>query len=272
MSMIACSIVDLDDNPDASKWYLETHVPRVVAKLGGTAYSASKMEENVFPDMASIEGQYITRYELPEGTDAKAAESHISTTSEKLPLSAKIETRMYERQETWYGEGWRGHIRDIQFFQMAFWQTSEAVRDDFVGWLRDDFFPNMADSPELIRMSIFKLKHASISQNGNTEQMNPENMYQYMGVWELIFLPNEGRSPTLLFRRHFFLDETPANFTFFLARLDNDEVPWDALVYLGTSEKWRMYWEAGQVQWQARAYHVNRFHPEEKRKDSPTTR
>ncbi|QRD07399.1 hypothetical protein JI435_132080 [Parastagonospora nodorum SN15] len=238
MSMIACSIVDLDDNPDASKWYLETHVPRVVAKLGGTAYSASKMEENVFPDMASIEGQYITRYELPEGTDAKAAESHISTTSEKLPLSAKIETRMYERQETWYGEGWRGHIRDIQFFQMAFWQTSEAVRDDFVGWLRDDFFPNMADSPELIRMSIFKLKHASISQNGNTEQKNPENMYQYMGVWEL----------------------------------DNDEVPWDALVYLGTSEKWRMYWEAGQVQWQARAYHVNRFHPEEKRNDSPTTR
>jgi hypothetical protein len=68
---------------------------------------------------------------------------------------------------------------------MAFWQASEAVRDDFVGWLRDDFFPNMADSPELIRMSIFKLKHASISQNGNTEQKNPENMYQYMGAWEV---------------------------------------------------------------------------------------
>jgi hypothetical protein len=108
MSTIACSIVDLGDNPDASKWYLETHVPRVVAKLGGTAYSASKTEENVFPGIPSIEGQYITRYELPEGADAKAAESYISVTSEKLPLSAKIETRMYERQETWYGGGWRG--------------------------------------------------------------------------------------------------------------------------------------------------------------------
>lgn len=108
MSMIACSIVDLGHNTDASKWYLETRVPGVVAKLGGTAYSASQAEENVFPDMANIEGQYMTRYELPKGADAKAADSHISATSEKLPPSAKIETRIYESQEIWHGENWRG--------------------------------------------------------------------------------------------------------------------------------------------------------------------
>jgi len=108
MSMIACSIVDLGDNPDVSKWYLETHVPGVVAKLGGTAYSASRAEEDVFPHMASFEGQNITRYELPEGADAKAADSHISATSETLPPSAKIETRIYEHQAIWHGEDWRG--------------------------------------------------------------------------------------------------------------------------------------------------------------------
>jgi hypothetical protein len=108
MSMIACSIVDLGGYPDASKWYLETHVPGVVAKLGGTAYSASRAEEDIFPDMASIEGQSITRYELPEGADAEAADSHISATSEKLPPSAKIETRIYEREVIWHGENWLG--------------------------------------------------------------------------------------------------------------------------------------------------------------------
>jgi len=68
---------------------------------------------------------------------------------------------------------------------MLFWQASEAVHNDFVQWIRDDFYPSMVNSPEVIRQGIFKLKHASVFQNGEVEIKNPEHMYQYMGMWEV---------------------------------------------------------------------------------------
>jgi len=98
-------------------------------------------------------------------------------------------------------------------FITVLWQPEDAVHDDFVEWFRTDFAPGMLESPELLRTRIFKLQRASLQVGGQLEEKSISEMYQYMTIWEF----------------------------------DCDELPWEILVYLGSSERWRYYVEGGHL-------------------------
>ena len=93
------------------------------------------------------------------------------------------------------------------------WQPVEAAHDQFVKWFTDEFAPGMLESPELLRLRVFKLENASLIQDKKVEQKSPGSMYQYLTFWEF----------------------------------DCDELPWEILVYLGSSERWRYYVEGGHL-------------------------
>lgn len=102
---------------------------------------------------------------------------------------------------------------DIQMWIVVLWQPVDAVHDQFVEWFRDEFAPGMLESPELLRTRIFKLEKASLVKDQLREEQRVESMYQYMTLWEF----------------------------------DCDELPWEILVYLGSSERWRYYVEGGHL-------------------------
>jgi hypothetical protein len=123
-------------------------------------------------------------------------------------------------------------------FIVVLWQPVSAIHDDFVEWFRTDFAPGMLESPELLRTRIFKLQQASVLQNGQMKEKNINSMFNYMTVWEF----------------------------------DCEDLPWEILVYLGSSERWRYYVEGGHVQWQIAQFLVNRTYPEDESTDSPETK
>lgn len=98
-------------------------------------------------------------------------------------------------------------------FITVLWQPVDAVHDDFVDWFRTDFAPGMLESPELLRTRIFKLQHATLLESETLAEKNTSAMYQYMTIWEF----------------------------------DCDDLPWEILVYLGSSERWRYYVEGGHL-------------------------
>lgn len=96
---------------------------------------------------------------------------------------------------------------------VVLWQPNEDVHDQFVDWFKNEFAPGMLESPELLRTRIFKLENASLIQNGAHEQQDTSKVYSYLTFWEF----------------------------------DCDDLPWEILVYLGSSERWRYYVEGGHL-------------------------
>lgn len=96
---------------------------------------------------------------------------------------------------------------------VVLWQPVDAYHDEFVSWFSKEFAPGMLESPELLRMRIFKLDNASTVKDQKHEQQNTKPMYQYMTFWEF----------------------------------DCDDLPWEILLYLGGSERWRYYVEGGHL-------------------------
>ena len=114
---------------------------------------------------------------------------------------------------------------------VVLWQPEEAVHDQFVEWFKDEFAPGMLESPELLRTRIFKLENASLVQNGRHEQQELSKVYQYLTFWEF----------------------------------DCDDLPWEILVYLGSSERWRYYVEGGHLVGHCRAMLFRRYTDRENR-------
>jgi hypothetical protein len=108
------------------------------------------------------------------------------------------------------------------------WQPVPAKHDDFVSWLSGEFIPNMLESPEVLRTRIFKLQHASVFADGKMETKSTENMYQYMTIWEF----------------------------------ETEELPWEIMVFLGSSERWRYYVDGGHLMWQIAQFNVGHVYPE----------
>ncbi len=96
---------------------------------------------------------------------------------------------------------------------VVLWQPEETMHDEFVSWFSSEFVPGMLESPELLRTRIFKLEHASVTQDQMCKKQDTASMYQYLTLWEF----------------------------------DCDELPWEVLVYLGGSERWRYYVEGGHL-------------------------
>ena len=94
---------------------------------------------------------------------------------------------------------------------VVLWQPAPEVHDEFVKWFGEEFTPGMLESPGLLRTRIFKLEHASLIQDEKYKQVDKASVYQYMTFWEF----------------------------------DSEELPWEILVYLGSSERWRHYVEGG---------------------------
>ncbi|KAF1941719.1 hypothetical protein EJ02DRAFT_404080 [Clathrospora elynae] len=227
MSRITCVWADLGDDADADEWYESTHIPDVVAKLETTARSGDQAEDNVFKEVAGIDGTYMTIYDLPDGVDAKDLDAQICPALDKLPTDARLDARCYTEYASWDREDWRGDSHDIQMWIVVLWQPALAIHDEFVKWFQTEFTPGLLESPELLRTRIFKLENASLVKDQKHEQVDTESMYQYMTFWEF----------------------------------DCDELPWEILVYLGSSERWRYYIEGGHVKWQIGQYLVNRMYP-----------
>ncbi|KAH8727280.1 hypothetical protein GQ44DRAFT_704781 [Phaeosphaeriaceae sp. PMI808] len=238
MSRIACVWADLGDDSAANKWYEDTHIPNVVGQLDTMARNAEQAGDNMFKEVAGIEGTYLTVYDLPNGDDAKDLDEQVHPELEKLSVGARLETRCYMEYANWFGEEWRGDARDVQMWIVVLWQPIDAVHDDFVEWFRDEFVPGMLESSVLLRTRIFKLENASLVKNQKHEQQNAGSMYQYLTLWEF----------------------------------DCDDLPWEILVYLGSSERWRYYVEGGRLKWQISQYLVNRVYPEDENVDSPAAK
>jgi hypothetical protein len=115
-------------------------------------------------------------------------------------------------------------VSDVQMFMTVLWQPAPDVHDDFVAWLQSEFIPGMLESPELLRTRVFKLQDASLHEDGVTKERNMDKLFQYMTIWE--------------FECH--------------------ELPWEVMVYLGSSEGWRYYVEGGLLQWQMGQFLINR--------------
>ena len=92
---------------------------------------------------------------------------------------------------------------------VVLWQPLPSIHDEFIEWFRGEFLPGMLESPELLRTRVFKLDHASVVSDRKHATVDKESMYQYMTLWEF----------------------------------DSEELPWEVLIYLGSSERWRYYAE-----------------------------
>lgn len=232
MSRIACAWAELgEDAADANQWYEGTHIPAALAKIKSTARHAEQVEDNAFKEIAGIDGRLMTIYDVPKQPSAQELDAQISPALDKLPKEARIETRCYKEYANWCGEEWRGGMfpsdtrvhheclhpvpdpRDIQMWIVVLWQPAPEVHDEFVQWFRDEFAPGMLESPELLRTRIFELEHASKIQDQKHEQVDKASVHQYMTFWEF----------------------------------DSEELPWEILIYLGSSERWRHYVEGGHL-------------------------
>ena len=103
--------------------------------------------------------------------------------------------------------------RDIQMWMIVLWQPNSEIHDEFLAWFKDEFAPGMLKNPELLRTRIFKLEHVSRIQDQKHKQVDKASRYQYMTFWEF----------------------------------NTEELPWEILVYLGSSEGWRYYVEGGRL-------------------------
>ena len=217
MSRIACAWADLgEDAAGANQWYEGTHVPAALAKINSTARTAEQVEDNTFAEVAAIEGSLMTIYDLPKHQSAQELDAQLRPALDKLPKEAIIETRVYNEYANWYGEEWRGDSRDIQMWMIVLWQPDSEIHDEFLAWFKDEFAPGMLKNPELLRTRIFKLEHVSRIQDQEHKQVDKASRYQYMTFWEF----------------------------------NTEELPWEILVYLGSSEGWRYYVEGGRLSWQ----------------------
>ncbi|KAL6710312.1 hypothetical protein ACN47E_009258 [Coniothyrium glycines] len=220
MSRIACVWADLGVDNAANQWYEETHVPAIVAKLDTGARHGEPAEDKMFKEVASIDGTHMTIYDLPNDQDAKDLDVKIQPAVDKLPGDARLDTRCYKEFASWHGEYWQGDVNDVQMWIIVLWQPNEDVHDQFVDWFKEEFAPGMLECPELLRTRIFELENASLVVNNAHEQKDPSKIYRYLTFWEF----------------------------------DCDDLPWEILVYLGSSERWRYYVESGHLSWQIEQY------------------
>ncbi|KAH7397219.1 hypothetical protein BKA66DRAFT_408964 [Pyrenochaeta sp. MPI-SDFR-AT-0127] len=238
MSRIACIWADLADDAAAEQWYEDKHIPDVISRLDTTARNAEQAEDNMFKEVAGIDGKYMTVYDLSEDKDAKDVDAQIYPKADALSADARFHARCYTECANWFGDEWRADVHDIQMWIVVRWQPVEAVHDQFVDWFRDEFAPGMLESPELLRMRIFQLENASTVKDQKHEQQDTSSLYRYLTFWEF----------------------------------DCDELPWEILVYLGSSDRWRYYVEGGHLNWQIRQYLVNRVYPEDDIANSPAVK
>ncbi|KAF1850364.1 uncharacterized protein K460DRAFT_327147 [Cucurbitaria berberidis CBS 394.84] len=238
MSRIACVWADFRDDAAANDWYENRHIPDVVGRLDTQARNAEPVEDNTFKEVEQIEGAFMTVYDLPDGKDAKEVDAQIQPAlDELLTKDARLDARIYAEHANWFGSEWRGDVEDVQMWIVVLWQPAEAVHDEFVKWFTEEFAPGLLECPELLRTRVFKLENASLVQDQKREQQTLSSMYQYMTFWEF----------------------------------DCDDLPWELLVYLGSSERWRYYVEGNHLKWQIGQFLVNRIYPEEQSADSPAT-
>jgi hypothetical protein len=110
MSRVACSWVDLAGDEDAGSWYLNNHIPSVVEDLDMTARNgereASEAARDMFKDVAGIDGQYMTIYDMSENTEAQDIDAQTEAARNKFPEESSIRTRIYGEYATSYGEEW----------------------------------------------------------------------------------------------------------------------------------------------------------------------
>ncbi|KAF2847478.1 hypothetical protein T440DRAFT_403437 [Plenodomus tracheiphilus IPT5] len=234
MSSIACVWTDFDDDSKTSQWYEDAHIPAIVGKLGTMAKNAEKAEDNMFKEIAGIHGTFMTVYDLPDGKSTVGLEAQIRPAADKLPEAARVNSRIYTEFASWLGKDWRGDERDIQMWIIVRWQPVESVHDQFVEWFTEEFAPGMLESPELLRTRIFKVDNTSSFKNQVYQEKDSKSVFQYMTFWEF----------------------------------DCDDLPWEILVYLGSSERWRHYVEGGYLNWQIAQYLVNRAYPDDDDIDS----
>lgn len=96
---------------------------------------------------------------------------------------------------------------------VVIWQPAADVHDELMDWFINEFTPGMLDSPELLRTRVFKLENVSYIRGQKQEEVDKASLHQYMTLWEF----------------------------------ETEEFPWEIMVYLGSSEKWRLYVENGKL-------------------------
>ncbi|KAE8823943.1 hypothetical protein HRS9139_09125 [Pyrenophora teres f. teres] len=237
MSRIACVWADLgEEAPEASNWYENTHIPDTLAKINSTARIAEQVEDNAFKEIPQVQGNLMTIYDVPCGQDAEDLDAQLRPSVGRLPKEARIDTRVYTEHQNWYGDEWRDDPTEVRMWIVVLWQPLPHIHDEFIDWFRGVFLPGMLESPELLRTRIFKLDHASLVSDRKHSTVDKNTVYQYMTLWEF----------------------------------DSEELPWEVLIYLGSSDRWRYYAEGKLLNWQIGQFLVNKIYPEIADADSPS--
>jgi hypothetical protein len=235
MSRIAVVWAGLsDDDDEAQTWYENRHVPATIAKLESSARNAEQIVDNPFQEVTQVNGKHMTIYDLPENQTVQDFEEKIRPTLGDIPEGARLDTRCYSQYFRFDGEEWRdgtlssqlvhtricnGSLypttdpRDVRMWAVVLWEPIPEVAEEFMTWFIDDFTPGMLDSPELLRTRMFTLEHATNVRGQKCEEADKSSLLKYMTIWEF----------------------------------ENEDFPWEILVYLGSSEKWRDYMEGGKV-------------------------
>ncbi|EOA88280.1 hypothetical protein ACJQWK_01839 [Exserohilum turcicum] len=224
MTRIAAIWAGLGDDAEANDWYRDKQIPAAVKKIESTARNAERKEENVFQEVTHVEGRHMTIYDLPDGPSEEELEAQIRPALEEIPGDAQLKTRCYREYANWFGEDWRGDSRDVQMWAVVLWQPVPEAHDELLDWYVDEFIPGMFESPELLRARIFKLERATNIRGQKHGHVDKESLLQYMTIWEYA----------------------------------SDELPWEVLVYLGSSERWRHYVEGHYMKWEIAQYLVTR--------------
>jgi hypothetical protein len=125
---------------------------------------------------------------------------------------------------------------DIQMMLIVLWQPLPHVHDELIEWFFNVFAPGMVN-PDLLRLRIFKLQQTSAVEDGELKEKDIKDMHQYMSIWDFAV----------------------------------EELPWEIMVYLGSSPEWMHYVEGGLLQWQIGQYLVNREYPDEEADERGTS-
>ncbi|EMD88694.1 hypothetical protein COCC4DRAFT_60642 [Bipolaris maydis ATCC 48331] len=216
-----------DDDEEAQSWYENRHVPATIAKLESSARTAEQTPENPFQEVKEVNGKHMTIYDLPEEESIEDFEAKIGPALGDVPVGARLNTRSYKEYVKVHGDEWRDDPRDVRMWATVLWQPKPEVYDEFIEWFTNSFIPGMFDSPELLRARVFTLEHATNIRAQKYETVDKDSLLEFLTIWEF----------------------------------ETEEFPWEVLIYLGSSEKWRYYMEGGMVDWEIAQYMVKNNYP-----------
>lgn len=103
--------------------------------------------------------------------------------------------------------------RDVASVAVMEWQVEEAAETEVLDFYKTKAAPTIASSPDVLRFRMFKIKNATVLKSDSYETLEKKRLHKFLTLIEL----------------------------------ETEDWPWDVVVALGETPKWREYFEAQEV-------------------------